>query len=130
VFNVVGALGILVQIGSLWLLVHAGGIQYLAATAVATELAVLHNFAWHRAWTWSDRPTSLPGWLWRLGRFHVANGAVSLCGNVVLMAMLVGWLGIPVLPANLLAIAACSIANFFLGDGFVFSARSSATSRL
>jgi putative flippase GtrA len=56
----------------------------------------------------------------RLGRFVLANGAVSLVGNVVVMATLTGGLGVHPLPANALAIAACSVVNFWLGDHFVF----------
>jgi putative flippase GtrA len=28
------------------------------ATAVAVELAVLHNFVWHHCWTWRDWPSA------------------------------------------------------------------------
>ncbi len=31
------------------------GPHYLVATALAVEMAVLHNFFWHRRWTWADR---------------------------------------------------------------------------
>jgi dolichol-phosphate mannosyltransferase len=120
VFNCVGALGIVVQLAGLWLLVRLAGLGYLAATVLATELAVLHNFAWHRLWTWRDRRASLAGWVLRLWRFHLANGAVSVVGNALLMAALVGWLKVPYLPANLVAIVVCSGANFLAADDYVF----------
>ncbi len=120
VFNCVGALGIVLQLAALWLLVRFAGLGYLAATVVATELAVLHNFLWHRAWTWRDRPASSAGWIVRLWRFHLANGVVSIIGNAGLMVVLAGWLKLPYLPANLVAIAMCSGANFFAGDDYVF----------
>src|SRR5204863_306937 len=52
-FNLVGALGIFVQVAALALLIRLG-VHYLAATAMAVSLAVVHNFWWHRRWTWSD----------------------------------------------------------------------------
>ena len=54
-FNAVGVLGFAVQLAVLALLVH-GGVHYLAATAIAVEAAILHNFLWHERWTWADRP--------------------------------------------------------------------------
>ena len=53
-FNAVGALGMIVQLGSLGLLIHVLGMHYMLATALAVEAAVLHNFLWHRRWTWAE----------------------------------------------------------------------------
>jgi putative flippase GtrA len=117
-FNAVGALGAIVQLGALALLTRAG-MHYLIATAVAVETAVLHNFAWHLRWTWLDRPpVSRTA---ALLRFHVANGFVSLVSNLILMRLFAGWLGLPVIVANLLAIAITSVVNFALGDRWVFA---------
>lgn len=120
IFNVVGVVGFTVQLAVLWLLVHHAGVHYLAATAIATEAAVLHNFAWHRFWTWRDRAATRLGWLGRLGRFHLANGAVSLGGNVALMYVFTGVLGVPYLPANVTAVMVCASVNFLAGDRWVF----------
>ena len=46
-FNAVGAAGVAVQLGLLALLESVLRLQYLVATALAVEAAVLHNFAWH-----------------------------------------------------------------------------------
>jgi len=119
-FNAVGAAGVLVQIGALWMLVELGHMPYLPATVLATELAVVHNFLWHARWTWADRPAPIAESLARLVRFNLTNGAVSLAGNMLLMALLTGWMKIPYLRANLASIAACSVLNFFLSDGWVF----------
>jgi putative flippase GtrA len=122
-FNGIGALGVAVQLGLLAILVRAGGVHYLIATAIAVEAAVLHNFAWHQQWTWRDRPSATTAaTLVRLGRFHVLNGTVSLAGNLLLMAIFTGGLGIDPLPANLMAILACSIVNFAASEALVFKA--------
>ena len=84
-----------VQLTALALLTHAGW-PVLLATALAVEAAVLHNFVWHERWTWSDRPVRGPQRLARLGQFHLANGAVSLGGNVVVMFALQTLGGLPV----------------------------------
>jgi len=126
-FNAVGAIGILVQLASLALFAGTLGIHYLAATALAVETAVLHNFVWHYRWTWRDRtrgaplPRTLLDALWR---FHVSNGVVSMLGNLVFMRVLVGRFHLHYMTANLLSIALCALANFLLSELFVFRARS------
>jgi len=121
-FNAVGALGFALQSGTLFLLTHgARSIPYLAATAIAVELAVLNNFVWHQRWTWRDRPsTTVAETLGRLLKFNITNGLVSIVGNLVFMSLLVGRLGLPVTSANLISVAACSIFNFILADRFAF----------
>lgn len=126
-FNGAGLLGVGVQTTALAVLGHAG-VAYLVATVLAVECAVLHNFLWHERWTWRQRARSEPHrWMQRLMRFHLANGLISLCGNVLLMAWLVGVLGGPLVLSNLIAICICATANFVAGDRFVFRLREVAT---
>ena len=117
-FNAVGIAGAVVQIGVLALLTRAD-VHYLIATAIAVEVAVLHNYFWHLRWTWLDRPPASR--LAALVRFNLANGAVSLVSNLVLMRVFTGWLGLPVIVANVLAIAITSVVSFFIGDRWVFA---------
>lgn len=121
-FNAVGLLGILVQLGFLGALTGAFGMQYLAATALAVEAAVLHNFLWHERWTWRDRTRGacVRETLVRLLRFNASTGLVSILANVFLMRLLAGWLGLHCLPANMLALALCTLANFAASEWFTF----------
>ena len=121
-FNVVGLLGFALQSAALFVLTHtAWSISYLAATAVAVELAVLNNFVWHQRWTWNDRPSASKKETWRrLAKFNVTTGLVSLVGNLVLMSILVGRFGLPVSSANVITVAACSLVSFFLADRIAF----------
>ena len=122
-FNLIGIVGAALQLWVLHLFLRAG-VEYLQATALAVEAALLHNFAWHQRYTWADRPTDDMGAVVaRLVRFHLSNGMVSIVGNVLLMRWLKGEMGIPVLVANIIAILLCSLVNFVLGDRFVFGAR-------
>jgi putative flippase GtrA len=121
-FSLVGAIGIAVQLGTLALLVKVG-VNYLWATAIAVEFAVLHNFLWHQHYTWADRGGSgLRQFLARLLRFHLSNGLVSLVGNLLLMRWLAGSLHWPILPANMLTITICFAANFLASEYWVFLA--------
>lgn len=119
-FNLVGALGIFVQVLVLAALTGWLGVHYLTATALAVESAVLHNFWWHEKWTWADRRGNGASVLQRLLAFNFSNGVISLGGNLVVMRLLTGELGLHYLPANLLAITLCSVINFLSCDRFVF----------
>jgi putative flippase GtrA len=117
-FNTVGAMGVAVQLAALAVLKSGLHVNYLLATAAAVELALLHNFVWHERWTWRDRGAA--GRAGRLVRFHLGNGLLSIAVNLLLMRILVGRLHWPYLAANVAAIAAGSVINFFLGDLLVF----------
>jgi putative flippase GtrA len=119
-FALVGALGIVVQLVALQAL-RTLGCDYMWATGLAIEAAVLNNFMWHQRFTWSDRGESrLAETGARLFRFHLSNGAISIVGSLLLMRWLVGQLGMGVLIANLATIAACSVGNFLASDRWVF----------
>ena len=126
-FNFVGGIGIGVQFAALLLVKSVMHFNYLAATAIAVEAAVVHNFVWHEQFTWVDRTKtgdsfearwrrSLP----RLVRFNLTNGAVSILGNLALMKVMVGQGHMNYLLANGIAIALCSVANFLVSETWVF----------
>ena len=128
-FNAVGGIGICVQLAALAFFRSWLGLDYLLATGLAVEIAVIHNFLWHARFTWADRPARRPVQsLVRLAKFNASNGAVSIVGNLVLMRLLVGELKFNFVASNLLAIVFCSLVNFMLGDRFVFEAEAEAES--
>ena len=121
-FNLVGALGMVLQLASLALFDRWTGGHYLVATAAAIELTLLHNFVWHLHYTWRDRRGN-SALLAQLIRFHLSNGLVSMLGNLALMPILVQEARIPLLISNTIAILCCSIVNFCLGDNWAFAVR-------
>jgi putative flippase GtrA len=121
-FNVVGVMGMVLQLSSLVVFERCEPGHYLFASAAAVELAILHNFVWHLHYTWRDRRDgSAP--LVRLLRFHLSNGLVSMAGNLALMRILVQEAHLPILIADSIAILFCSVINFCLGDRWVFRER-------
>jgi putative flippase GtrA len=119
-FNAVGTIGVGVQLLALTFLKSGLGLNYLLATFLAVEAAILHNFVWHQRWTWSDRPGNGSRILRRLIRFNFANGLISLAGNMVVMWILVSRFRLHYLLANMIAITVCSLVNFIVSDRFVF----------
>ena len=138
-FNFVGGIGIGVQFAALFFLKSVMRFHYLAATAIAVEAAVVHNFVWHEQFTWADRTKFRAGdsqefgarrlresrlrkSLVRFLRFNLANGGVSILGNLALMKVMVGLGQVNYLLANAIAIVMCSLANFLVSERWVFGA--------
>jgi putative flippase GtrA len=119
-FNTVGVAGAAIQLLALWLLTGSLGIRYVFATAVAVEIALLHNFVWHEVWTWKGSPLE---YRWRrLLQFHLTNGIVSMSANTLFTWVFAHYAGMPLLAANLAAIAMTGVLNFALADALVFAA--------
>jgi len=120
-FHAVGLLGMCVQLTMLPLLKSGFGLDYLPATVLAVEAAVLHNFAWHEKFTWRDRASLHYNEVGkRLLRFNLTTGMISIVGNVVIMKFLVGVENFPYMMANIIAIGCCSVANFLCSEVIVF----------
>ena len=134
VFIVVGWLGFALQLTTLALLMSLAHWPWLPATIVAVELAVVHNFIWHERFTWNDRFTrfkvfkrfeAFKRFIW----FNAATGLTSIAGNVALMTIYIGVLGLPPIVANAIAVGTMSVVNFFVADRWVFRAMVNAPPR-
>jgi putative flippase GtrA len=92
-------------------------VHYLIATPLAVTFAVVHNFVWHRMWTWKDRDVSVSR---SCARFVCINGLLSAASNLGVTAALVSGTHIHPVVANALAIMTSGLLNFWLGDVVVF----------
>jgi putative flippase GtrA len=119
-FNAVGAGGIVVQLATLAVLKSRLQVDYLLATALGVEAAIVHNYFWHVRFTWVDR-TGGSSWV-RFAKFNLTTGMVSILGNVLAMRTLVGGAHLNYFVANVVTIATCSMLNFLVSDRFVFEA--------
>ena len=120
-FVAVGFAGFVVQLSALAAFAMWLGVPHVAATAMAVELAILHNFVWHERWTWADRTAMDPEGTWRrLARFHVSSGVVSIAGNLLVTGWIIAVTDVPLLAANTLAVGACMVLNFVAADRLVF----------
>ena len=122
-FNLVGGIGIAVQFAILIVVKTGLGLDYLVATALAVEGAVVHNFLWHQRFTWKERPPGerrADSWA-RFMKFNLTTGALSIAGNLLFMKALAGLGHMNYLLANGVTIAACSVLNFLVNENFVFA---------
>ncbi len=118
-FNMVGGIGVGVQLVILAMLKSGLHFDYLLATGLAVEAAVIHNFVWHEHFTWADRAGGRS--MFRFAKFNLTTGAFSILGNLLAMKLLVEVAGLPYLPANGITIASCSMVNFVVSDCVVFA---------
>lgn len=121
-FNLVGAIGMVLQLAILAVLSRWTRGHYLIATAAAIEFTLVHNFVWHLNYTWRDRRSSfalLPQFI----RFNASNGLISMFGNLALMRVLVQGFRAPVIVANSIAVLVCSFLNFCIGHNWAFATK-------
>ena len=119
-FNVVSAGGFVVQLATVALLTRWLAVSSVAATGLGVGAAIVHNFLWHRRWTWNDREPGPAASGRTFVRFAASNGFVSLVGNLVIVGVLADAGGVDVVLANVVAVAACGLLNFQIGDRLVF----------
>ena len=106
-FCLVGLLGVVVNSVVLYIAHGVVGLPLLMASALAVEVAILHNFLWNERWTFGERNLSLV----RLGKFN----ATSLGGLLITLGalhLLVTYGRVHYLLANLVGIALASAWNF------------------
>jgi len=120
-FVVVGALGFVVQLAVFGGLSRLG-VSWVAATIVAVESAILHNFVWHRGWTWRHRVSGgdAGSLMMALLKFNAGTALTSIAGNVCVMAILLALTPLEPIVANVIAVGMMSAANFLLADRLVF----------
>lgn len=115
-FATVGASGVLVNLGVLWVVLH-GPLDALfpVASAIATEAAILWNYAGNELWTYHLRRLSLR----RLAKFNAAALA-ALALTVTVASLATEVLLVAPLLAQLAGIAAGSVANFAAHFGWIW----------
>jgi putative flippase GtrA len=92
-FSAVGMVGVAVQLSVLWLCSRVLRIPVAISVVMAVSVAVLHNFAWHEAWTWKELPAA--GRWGRMIRFDASNGLLSIASNTILTMFFKQYLAIP-----------------------------------
>ncbi|MCD6509892.1 MAG: glycosyltransferase family 2 protein [Thermoprotei archaeon] len=114
-FCTVGAIGVLINEGLLWLITELMKVYYLVSAIFSIEASILSNFALNEAWTFSDlsssnNPLSV---LRRLVRYHL----VSLGGllvNLLTLWVLTNLAGIYYLISNIIGIILATAWNYAL----------------
>ncbi|HEY9604523.1 MAG TPA: glycosyltransferase [Allocoleopsis sp.] len=117
-FGIVGLTGVFVDMVVLYLLSDPSTLGWALTRSkiVSSELAILNNFLWNDLWTFRDISSQQPGKRQLLKRFLKFN-TVCLAGlvlNVLLLNLFFNVFGINRYVANLIAIAAVTLWNFWV----------------
>lgn len=115
-FGLVGASGVLVDMGVLFLLADPRMLNWglSLSKALAAETAIVNNFIWNDIWTFRDLSTSQTDWRARARRFARFN-MICLAGiglNILLLNGQVYLFQMNVYVANFIAIFLVSLWNF------------------
>ncbi|PSG98346.1 dolichol monophosphate mannose synthase [Thermoplasmatales archaeon SW_10_69_26] len=110
-FVVVGGLGALVNLATMYSLMQLGS-PYLLASPIAIEAGLVSNFTLNRLWTFEDRaPDGLEGLAGALGRDHVVRSG-GMAVNFGLLWVLVAVAGLLPLVGQAIGIAGATAWNF------------------
>ena len=115
-FGIVGFSGVFVNMGVLYVLRDILNWELTRSLIVAAELAIISNFLWNDLWTFGDISKRQPGNRQRLKRLLKFN-TICLMGlilNVLLVNLLFNVFGMNEYLANLIAIAAVTLWNFWI----------------
>ncbi|WP_411082518.1 GtrA family protein [Streptomyces sp. cmx-18-6] len=110
-FGVVGALGLLVNMGAFNLIRHTTDLPVVRASLLATFVAVLFNYVGYRYWTYRDRDKTGRTRELTLFLLFSAVGAVIENGVLYLATYAFGW-NTPV-QSNVFKIVGIGIATLF-----------------
>jgi dolichol-phosphate mannosyltransferase len=116
-FGLVGLSGIAVNSAALWLLhLHVLRLHYLVAAALATQVSTLWNFVLTDRLVF--RTSDKDGRWGRLWRFFALNN-LALLLRLPMLAGLV-YLGLSVLPANIVTLLAVFAVRYVISDRLIF----------
>ncbi len=117
-FGAVGLSGVFVDMAVLYLLHDPSTLGWglTRSKVIAAEAAIINNFIWNDAWTFSDMSSQQQGWRKRLKRLLKFNIVclVGLVLNVLLLNFLYNTLGVHYQIGNLIAIAIVTFWNFWI----------------
>jgi dolichol-phosphate mannosyltransferase len=122
-FCLVGALGVVVNVGLLWLLTEFLGIFYILSAAVSIETSILFNFALNDLWTFRDRRQLGSNTLARVMKYNLTC-AVGVGINLGILALLSEAFGIYYIISNLIGIAGATLWNFTISTLWAWRAKS------
>lgn len=120
-FLSVGLSGVIVNLGSLYILKEFLKLNYLVAGVIAIELSIINNFILNSFWTWKDRLIpSLKIFLLRFIKFNISTGLSIMIINSGLLWILTEYFGIYYIISQSIGIIAGTIINFLLYHFWVF----------
>lgn len=113
-FSTVGAIGAVINMGSLWILTELWGIFYLFSSVVAIEITIIMLFMMNDRWTFNDRKSTHIGQF--IKRFLKSNlwrsGGLTI--NIGVLFFLTEYMGVYYFISNIFGIICAFLLNYIL----------------
>jgi len=122
-FMLVGASGILVNLGVFYLLTYLAKLPIPISGIAALEASIINNFILNDIWTFRSRRSG--SILRRLGKFHISRLAGLAVNYIVLIVL--SFIGINPLIADLAGIVLGYVVNYILSEVYVWRHESRGT---
>lgn len=118
-FNIVGGIGVVVNMAAYILLKDWFSLHYMISGAIATEISIINNFILNDLWTFRNRnmKMNLPS---RIFVFHLSR-LLGMGVTLGTLYVLVDILKVNELLAYLIAVGLGVLANFYTSDVYVWS---------
>lgn len=116
-FLVVGAIGLGVNQGMLFLLHQGFGSHLVLSSTIAIFISMIVTFTLNERWTWHDRGS---GPLVHHMAMYFPINLIGLVINVAILRTLVAETGMNYLVANLFGAGAAAVWNFMLNNYFTW----------
>jgi dolichol-phosphate mannosyltransferase len=119
---VVGASGVIINMGLLWILKSFIGLDVAVSSPIAIEMSILSNFVLNDIWTWGDRHSR--SFLGRLWRYNLSIAGTAFGINYPVLLILDRFFNVNYLIANLSGIILGSIVNFVINHFWTYRKKS------
>ncbi len=116
-FAAVGGSGVVVNLAVYTTLVAGASVDYRVAATLAFLVAVANNFTWNRVWTFRARDGHAG---FQATRFLIVSVGAFLL-NLAVLELLVAVVGVGKVPAQVVALATATPANFLGNKLWSFS---------
>lgn len=118
-FNIVGGIGIIVNMAAYIFFKDVLLAHYMIAGALATEISIINNFILNDIWTFRKRNPKMSLWF-RAGVFHLSR-LLGLGVTLASLYVLVDLFRLNDLLAYFISIGLGVLANFYTSDVYVWS---------
>jgi dolichol-phosphate mannosyltransferase len=115
-FLLVGASGVVVNEGLLWLLTDKAGLYFMLSSAIAIETSIITNFILNHWFTFADlKGKGVKSYLTKLGQFNLVS-MIAVVINLSLLWLFKTEFGVQYLIANLVGIAVSMMWNYIANN--------------
>jgi dolichol-phosphate mannosyltransferase len=113
-YAIVGASGVVINLGVLYTLTDYFGIHYMVSGLIAIELSIINNFIWNDKWTFGGG-TFKHGLFLRLLGYHCTS-SVSTLIQMLILAGLTFRFGMYYIYASCIGIFVAFVINYILNS--------------